>query len=66
MDYMRILQFEEWRKKNDYVEGGKNKINIAALDERLTVEVSKVTHDGYFNQRIIGGEPAKAKVLVFT
>jgi hypothetical protein len=57
MDYIRILQFEEWRKNNDKTGSGLNRYNTTGLNERLSVEVSRVTHDGgLFNQRIIGGK----------
>lgn len=57
MDFIRILQFEEWRKNNDNTNSGLNRFNMAGLNERLAVEVAKVTHDeGLFNQRIIGGK----------
>ena len=62
MDFIRILQYEEWRKNNDNTSSGINRFNTAGLNERLSVEVSKVTHDeGLFNQRIIGGKKVAKK-----
>ena len=65
MDYIRILQFEEWRKNNDRTESGINRINLKSLKENLAVEVAKITHnDGLINQRIIGGKAAKPKAKI--
>ena len=66
MDYIRILKFEEWRKHNDRTTSGKNCIPIGELSERLTVEVERVTHNGFFNQRVIGGQESQGKVMIMS
>ncbi len=64
MDYIRILQFEEWRKNNDRTESGINRINMKALNGSIAAEVSKITHnEGLINQRVIGGK-TRAKITV--
>lgn len=49
MDYVRILQFERWRKAS-------NKIDTTGIDAKIVAEITPMLNaDGFIKQRIIGG-----------
>jgi hypothetical protein len=61
MEYVRILQFEEWRKKTS-----KNVLDVSDLEKQLAVQIEKVRNDdGFVKQRIIGGKPLEVSVVFF-
>lgn len=61
MDYVRILQFEEWRKKTS-----KNVLDVSDLEKQLAVQIEKVRNDdGFVKQSIVGGKPQEVCVVYF-
>lgn len=52
MDYIKILQYELWKKKSEF-----NKESHLSLVGNVSAEISKIlTDDGFIKQKIIGAK----------